>query len=206
MEERWKIFGTTNASNPKRTMNGQRNDGELERYWYISDHGRVKVTTNYNEAIKWPKLSLTGGQAKQYLAISNNNLIEKYVHRLVARFFISPPPDDGQRWTVDHINGNKLDNHYTNLEWVSYKENIRRYWEARREAEANTDEEYISMAQEVTRTLPRQERDAKVLRLYHEGWTQKAIKEQLGLTTYQVNAAVSVWRKANNINTRNTRK
>ena len=112
MEERWELFGTTYASNPKRTMKRQRNDAELERYWWISDHGRVKVTTNYNDAVKWPKLSLTGGQTKQYLAISNNNLIEKYVHRLVARFFIGIP-DENERWTVDHIDGNKLNNHHT---------------------------------------------------------------------------------------------
>lgn len=205
MEERWELFGTTYASNPKRTMNGQRNDAELERYWWISDHGRVKVTTNYNDAVKWPKISLTGGQRTQYLAISNNNLIEKYVHRLVARFFI-PMEDTGERMTVNHIDGNKLNNHYTNLEWITYKENIRHYWEARRANQIDPDNEYISMAQEITRTRPREERDAEIIRLYREGWTQKAIKEQLGLTTYQVTNAVSAWRKANNINTRNRKR
>lgn len=205
MEERWELFGTTYASNPKRTMNGQRNDAELERYWWISDHGRVKVTTNYNDAVKWPKISLTGGQRTQYLAISNNNLIEKYVHRLVARFFI-PMEDTGERMTVNHIDGNKLNNHYTNLEWITYKENIRHYWEARRANQIDPDNEYISMAQEITRTRPRQERDAEIIRLYREGWTQASIKEQLGLTTYQVTNAVSAWRKANNINTRNRKR
>lgn len=205
MEEQWQLFGTTYASNPNRTMKGQLNDNTLERYWWISDHGRVKVTTNYNDAIKWPKLSLTGGQRTQYLAISNNNLIEKYVHRLVARFFI-PMEDTGEKMTVNHIDGNKMNNHYTNLEWITYKDNIRHYWDARRANQIDPNNEYISMAQEVIRTRPREERNAEIIRLYREGWTQASIKEQLGLTSYQVQHAVSTWRKANNINTRNRKR
>jgi len=204
--ERWVQFGTTYASNPKRTMKRQLSDKSLERYWWISDAGRVKVTTNYNDAVKWPKLSLTGGQRTQYLAISNNNLIEKYVHRLVARFFVGLPPEDGQRWTVNHISGNKLDNHYTNLEWVTYKENIRHYWAARRANELSNQNEYMSLAEEVRRAMPRQERDQEIIRLYQEGWTQAYIRETTGYTAYQVHKAVGNWRKANNINTRNTRK
>ena len=45
-----------------------------------------------------------------------------YVHRLVALAFI-PNPKNAR--TVNHIDGNKLNNSVTNLEWVSYSENIR---------------------------------------------------------------------------------
>ena len=203
MEERWRHFGTTNASNPKRTMNGQLNDGELERYWWISDRGRVKMTTNYNDETKWPKLSLTGGQRTQYLAISNNNLIEKYVHRLVARFFVGLPPETGERMTVNHIDGNKLNNHYTNLEWITYKENIRHYWAARRANQIDPTNEYMSMAEEVRQSMPRQERDAEILRLYQSGLSQAAVRERIGCSLNVVHKVVLAWRKANNINTRN---
>ena len=87
-----------------------------------------------------------------------------------------------------------------------YKENIRHYWDARRANQIDPDNEYISMAQEVARTRPRHERDQEIIRLYQQGWTQASIKEQLGVTTYQVVKAVSRWRKANNINTRNKKK
>ena len=204
--ERWRQFGVTRSSNPNQTMKGEPSDTSLKRYWWISDHGRVKVTKNYNDSVMWPKLSLTGGQRTQYLAISKNNFVEKYVHRLVARFFIGMPPETGEKWTVNHIDGNKLNNHYTNLEWVTYKENIRHYWDARRANELTDNSEYVSLAEEIRHTYPRQERDAEIIRLYQEGWTQAAIQEIMSLTKYVVARVVGEWRKANNIKTRNTRK
>lgn len=42
------------------------------------------------------------------------------VHRLVAWEFV---PNPNNYPIVDHIDGNKSNTHYTNLEWVTYKEN-----------------------------------------------------------------------------------
>ena len=45
-----------------------------------------------------------------------------YIHRLVAMLFI--PNEDGKP-QVNHIDSNKENNHYRNLEWVSPKDNIK---------------------------------------------------------------------------------
>lgn len=69
-------------------------------------------------------------KSKRYLSINKNKNVEyyqvslwknnvgyhKYVHRLVAEAFI-PNPDN--LLEVNHIDGNRLNNHVSNLEWCS---------------------------------------------------------------------------------------
>lgn len=44
----------------------------------------------------------------------------KYVHDLVANAFLNKP---NNQYVVNHIDGNKLHNCVSNLEWVSYAQN-----------------------------------------------------------------------------------
>lgn len=46
-----------------------------------------------------------------------------YVHRLVAEAFHGAPQADMAYKTVNHINGDKLDNRPENLEWATHKAN-----------------------------------------------------------------------------------
>jgi hypothetical protein len=78
--------------------------------------GYIKITS---EIIKTPTISKHG-----YFHVSlwkNNKMYLRGVHRLVAQSFI--PNENEYQIHVNHINGNKVDNSVSNLDWVSVREN-----------------------------------------------------------------------------------
>jgi hypothetical protein len=83
--------------------------------YYVSNFGRVKN-----------KKTITfGGKIKSYLRVSirydSGKVLGKKVHRLVAEAFIKNPDN---LETVNHKDFNGHNNHFTNLEWLSAKDNI----------------------------------------------------------------------------------
>jgi hypothetical protein len=69
----------------------------------------------------------------------NKKRLSVLIHRLVAFTFLDIPKTlylggtDKKGYTVDHVDGNKTNNHYTNLKWVDFYDNIKK----------NTDFEYM---------------------------------------------------------------
>jgi len=58
--------------------------------------------------------------------LSNSGKAKTYtLHRLVAEYFI---PNPENKPFVNHIDGDKLNCHYTNLEWNTQKENVQHAW------------------------------------------------------------------------------
>lgn len=64
----------------------------------------------------------TSGNSYSSVSLNKNGvIITRGVHRIVAEAFV---PNLENKPCVNHIDGNKSNNKYTNLEWVTHRENI----------------------------------------------------------------------------------
>lgn len=82
----------------------------------VSNHGRVK---SLSHGIK--SQGLLNGYRKVELCVDGAGKT-LYVHRLVLTAFTGPPPTEAHQ--CNHIDGDKANNHISNLEWVTQSENI----------------------------------------------------------------------------------
>lgn len=107
-----------------------------EEYYAVSNFGRFKSKERYvinhgTRVLKKERILKGSKSASGYIQvrgyIDGKNVFNKYVHDIVAEYFI--PNDDISKNEVNHINHNKLNNCYKNLEWVTHKENIEKMLE-----------------------------------------------------------------------------
>ena len=92
-------------------------DSKELRNYVISCNGNI-INKRTNRELK-PDIST--GYAR--VTLSDNKFKKKYsIHRLVAMKFI---PNPNNKPCVNHIDGDKLNNNFLNLEWVTYSENER---------------------------------------------------------------------------------
>ena len=53
-----------------------------------------------------------------------------YIHQLVAFYYLGDKPQEDSE--VDHIDGNALNNSYTNLRYLTHEDNMKSYFNARK--------------------------------------------------------------------------
>lgn len=95
----------------------------IETGKYVSEDGTVfdkslQPVKYYENGSGYYTIALCSG----YTKAGKSTTIRAYVHRLVAEAFCDNVFSLPQ---VNHKNGNKKDNHWLNLEWVSAKDNIK---------------------------------------------------------------------------------
>lgn len=88
--------------------------------YFISDNGVVTSKRAYGDTHVRKQQINNCGYCMIPLIDNEGKKHLKSVHRLVAQVFI-PNPDNKPQ--VNHINGNKRDNHVSNLEWCTAAEN-----------------------------------------------------------------------------------
>jgi DNA-directed RNA polymerase subunit RPC12/RpoP len=86
----------------------------------ISNFGNCRKLLNNNE---YKIINGTiGNRGYRYFQIKRNNKRQNFLfHQLVAKCFLGNKEDD--KFVIDHIDRNKLNNNLTNLRYVSKKEN-----------------------------------------------------------------------------------
>lgn len=90
---------------------------EYESLYEVSSLGDIK-------SLRSGKILKKSKQTAGYLKVnlSYNGIVKRpLVHRVVAKYFIDNPDN---KKTVNHKDGNKLNNNINNLEWSTYSENI----------------------------------------------------------------------------------
>lgn len=85
-----------------------------EGIYQISDKGRVKSLLKKERFLKGHPNN--NGYLRVVLKGKNH-----FIHRLVAEAFVKNKHDSP---CVNHIDNNPLNNHYSNLEWCTHKENM----------------------------------------------------------------------------------
>lgn len=88
-----------------------------ETRYEVSTHGRVRTNAKGTLAILRPYDDR--GYKRVRLCDGHGSCVWHQVHRLVALCFI----EKSDRPWVNHIDGNPSNNHYSNLEWVTPREN-----------------------------------------------------------------------------------
>lgn len=95
---------------------------KLKKYPNYSINEKGEMKSVFVSKLLKPRKSKNGYFTYQ---IHQDGIIKnEYIHRLVAETFIPNPNNFPQ---VDHIDGNKSNNHVSNLRWVSPRENTISY-------------------------------------------------------------------------------
>lgn len=89
-------------------------------HYFVTNEGKIISTLQNKNG-----LEIKGSICRGYLRISlwkNRKMNERiYAHRIVAKYYV---PNPNNKSEINHIDGNRQNNHPSNLEWVDRSYNI----------------------------------------------------------------------------------
>lgn len=96
----------------------------INEYGIVKSLSRMLFNGKVNYVLKEKILkNRTDSKGYEYISLRKNEKEYKFrIHRLVAMMFLS---NYSEKLTVNHIDGNKKNNYYSNLECISLSENIK---------------------------------------------------------------------------------
>lgn len=110
-----------------------------EGLYEASEDGRVRSLDRIGRCGHHGTLLYKGRELKanvgthgyKYVALSKEGKVKGFLlHRLIGYVFCDNQSDDNKE--INHIDGNKLNNHANNLEWVTPSYNTKHGWNKRR--------------------------------------------------------------------------
>lgn len=144
----------------------------------ISDKGRVKSMKRRKAKIL--KSFLTGSTPYPTIALCNGTKKNFKIHRLVARYFVENP--SGNIY-VNHKDGNKSNNIYSNLEWCSASENAKHAYATGLKVAPAGEKHYRSKLKE---------KDIRQIReLRASGKTQNWLAEKFNVSRRNIRAIIN---------------
>lgn len=109
-------------------------DVSINKAYQINEDGTTLISKRTGRKIK-PAINIVKGKPSGYLYATMCNGVNEdgeyfpilpvrtSIHRLVAFAWLPPAPSPKHVW-INHKDGNKSNNHYTNLEWTTISQNI----------------------------------------------------------------------------------
>lgn len=147
---------------------------DYEGLYQISNFGSVK-SLNRNLTLKGNK----GTTGYIHVNLSKFNKYKTFdIHRLVASMFI---PNPEKYKYVNHIDGNKLNNYYKNLEWTTAKENTKHATELGLKNDRGSNSKNAKLKQE----------DVLEIRKLYEILTKKEISQKYGISASYISLIVN---------------
>ena len=92
---------------------------QIYENYFITEDGRLFNTKKQMKPYR-------GERYEKVVMKINGKPTMKYIHRLVAESFI---PNPHNKPTVNHKDGDKFNNHISNLEWCTHSENNKHSWD-----------------------------------------------------------------------------